>query len=85
MALDRLRFHNVLVREMDAPSVVATELAEVVDEGIEESTAGLATRQDVELVIERQVNRLLRWMIGIGAVIGGAIIGLLITLIVRGL
>ena len=70
---------------MDAPSVAATELAELVDEGIEASTAGLATRQDVELVIERQVNRLLRWMIGIGAVIGGAIIGLLITLIVRGL
>ena len=70
---------------MDAPSVAATELAELVDEGIEASTAGLATRQDVELVIDRQVNRLLRWMIGIGAVIGGAIIGLLITLIVRGL
>ena len=84
MALGRLRFHNILVREMDAPSVAATELAEIVDEGIESSTAGLATRQDVELVIERQVNRLLRWMIGIGAVIGGAIIGLLITLIVQG-
>ncbi len=84
MALDRLRFHNILVREMDAPSATATELAEVVDDGIERATNDLATRRDVEHAITNEVNRLLRWMVAIGATIGGTIIALLIALIAQG-
>ena len=84
MALDRLRFHNILVHEMDAPSETATELAEVVDDGIKRATNDLATKRDVEHAIANEVNRLLRWMVAIGATIGGTIIALLIALIVRG-
>ena len=84
MALDRLRFHNILVREMDAPSPAATELAEVVDEGIRSSTSDHATKQDVEHAIDMAINRLLKWMVGAGVIIGGAIIGLLVALFIRG-
>ena len=84
MALDRLRFHNILVREMDAPSPAATELAEVVDEGIRSSTSDHATKQDVEHAIDMAINRLLKWMVGAGVIIGGAIIGLLVALVMRG-
>jgi hypothetical protein len=84
MALNRLRLHNILVQDMNAPSEAATEVAEVIDEGIQQSTDGLATRQDVEHAITREVNRLLRWLMAAGITIGGAIIALLIALIVRG-
>ncbi|MCY3923009.1 MAG: hypothetical protein OXG27_11520 [Chloroflexi bacterium] len=95
MALDKLRFHNILVGEMGAPSEAATELADVVGLGIDEATEGLATKQDLqaglwELRLELlhafkdEMNRLLRWMMAAGITIGGAIIALLIALIVRG-
>ena len=84
MALNRLRLHNVLVQDMDAPSEAATEVAEVIDEGIQQSTDGLATKRDVEHAITKEVNRLLRWLMAAGITLGGAIIALLITLIVRG-
>ncbi len=87
MALNRLRFHNILVQEMDAPSEAATELAEVVDEGIEQSKNDLATKHDLDLLrleIIRQFNNHLRWLLAAGISIGGAIIGLLIALIIRG-
>ena len=68
MALNRLRFHNILVREMDAPSPAATELAEVVDEGITSSTRDHATKQDVrsavlemQVMVHEEINRLLKW------------------------
>ena len=87
MALNRLRFHNILVQDMDAPSEAATELAEVVDEGIEESKRELATKHDLNLLqpeIIRQFNSHLRWLLTAGVTIGGAIIGLLVALIIRG-
>lgn len=87
MALNRLRFHNILVQDMDAPSEAATELAEVVDEGIEQSKDGLATKHDIDLLrleIIGQFNSHLRWLLAAGISIGGAIIGLLIALIIRG-
>ncbi len=84
MALNRLRLHNILVQDMDAPSGAATEVAEVIDEGIKGSTDGLATKLDVEHAITSEVNRLLRWLMTAGITIGGAIIALLIAIIVRG-
>ena len=84
MAFDRLRFHNILVRGMNAPSTAATELAEIVDEGITTATDGLATKRDVEHAISKEVNRLLRWLVATGVTIGGAIIALLVALILRG-
>ena len=44
MALDRLRLHNILVQDMDAPTGAATEVAAVIDEGIKDPTDGPATR-----------------------------------------
>lgn len=84
MALNRLRLHNIRVQEMDAPSDAATEVDEVIDDGIKGSTDGLATKKDVEHAITKEVNRLLRWLMAAGITIGGAIIALLIALIVRG-
>ena len=84
MALDKLRFHNILVRGMGAPSESATDLAETVDSGITDATRDHATKQDVEHYIDKAINRLLRWMIGGGIAIGGSIIGLLIALVMRG-
>ena len=34
MALDKLRFHNILVQKMDVPSEAAEELADVLDDGL---------------------------------------------------
>ena len=91
MALDRLRFHNILVRDMDVLSETATELADVVDEGIVDSTRDLATRHDLDVLrldllhaFKDEMNRLLRWLMVAGISIGGAIIALLIALIIRG-
>ena len=91
MALNRLRFHNILVREMDAPSPAASELAEVVDEGIASSTSDQATKQDVrsavlemQVMFHEEVNRLLKWVVGAGLTVGAAIIGLLVALVMRG-
>ena len=53
MALDRPGFHNILVQDMDAPPDAATELTEVVDEGIKSSTDDLATKQDLDSGLER--------------------------------
>ncbi len=36
MALDKLRFHNIMVRDMDQPFEAAEELAEVIDEGMQD-------------------------------------------------
>ncbi len=41
--LDKLRFHNILVHQLNAPSAAAEELATVVDD----ATSGLATQQQL--------------------------------------
>lgn len=46
MALNKMRFHNVLVRKMDIPSDVAEELAEIVDD----ANNDLAPRSEFELL-----------------------------------
>ena len=46
MALNKMRFHNVLVRKMDMPSDVAEELAEIVDD----ANNDLAPRSEFELL-----------------------------------
>ncbi len=46
MALNKMRFHNVLVRKMDIPSDVAEELAEIVDNANDD----LAPRSEFELL-----------------------------------
>ena len=87
MALNRLRFHNILVRDMDAPSEAATELAELVDEGIEESKDGLATKQDLDLLrleIAKHFNSQLRWMIAMWGSVIVALIALIIATILNG-
>ena len=95
MALSRLRFHNILVREMDAPSPAATELAEDVDEGIAAATGDLVTKGDMtaemnqlrlemQLMFRDEINRLLKWGVGSGVAIGSAVIGLLVALVLRG-
>jgi hypothetical protein len=95
MALNRLRFHNILVREMDAPSDAATELAEVVDEGIGDSTNALVTQQDFNFgleVLRRELlneiqgrfNSHLRMMIFMWASTMAAIIALAAAIIAGG-
>ena len=91
MALNRLRFHNILVQDMDAPSVAATELAETVDEGITDATSGLATKQDLEhqrleltAEMQRMLHTQLRWIIAMWGSVLAAIIGLMIVVILRG-
>ncbi len=46
MALNKMRFHNILVRKMDIPSDVAEELAEIVDDANDD----LAPRSEFELL-----------------------------------
>ena len=56
----------------------------MINEGIQQSTDGLAIKQDVEHAITKEVNRLLRWLMTAAITLGGAIVALLIALIVRG-
>ena len=95
MALNRLRFHNILVREMDAPSPAASELAEVVDEGIAAATGDLVTKRnmttemnqprlEMQLMFRDEINRLLKWGVGSGVAIGSAVISLLVALVLQG-
>ncbi len=57
MPLDKLRFHNILVHQLNAPSAAAEELATVVDE----ATSGLATQQqlaDLEAKLDARFARI---------------------------
>ena len=91
MALNRLRFHNILVQDMGVESEIAERLTDVVTE----ATEGIVTNQhlsrELELVELRiiaefrgEITRLLKWLLAGALTIGGAIIGLLIALIARG-
>ena len=87
MALNRLRFHNILVQDMGAPSEAATELAEVVDEAAD----GLATKSDLEqlrleLIAEMQsrFNSHLRWIMVMWGSTIAAIVALAVAVILRG-
>ena len=93
MALNKLAFHNILVQEMDAPSSTAEKLADLVDEATDE----VATKHDLALTEARlredvanlkaamrnEVNLFLKWLVGLGIVLGGALIGLLAVLVAR--
>ncbi len=91
MALNRLRFHNILVKEMDAPSDAATELAEVVDEGIEDGREELGTKRDLEILrlrlsteIQTRFNSQLRWIMVMWGSTLAAIVALAAAVIARG-
>ena len=91
MALDKIRFHNILVREMDAPSEATTELAEVIDEGIAESTSKLATQTDLEVLrigmlaeMQAMFNSHLRWVMAMWGSTIAAIVALAVAVILRG-
>lgn len=86
MALNRLRLHSVLVQNMDAPSSSAEKLADLVDE----STDDLVTKHDLALAqaeiltsFHEEMNRMLKWMIGLGLIVGGGLIGLLAALVAK--
>ncbi len=91
MALDRLRFHNILVQEMDAPSDSAATLAEVVDDGITEGVSNLATKKDLEVLrltflaeMQSRFNSHLRWVIAMWGSAIAAIVALAVAIILRG-
>ena len=90
MALDRIRFHNILVQEMDAPSDSATKLADLVDQGIAEGTDGLLTESAFREEMARfraeymeQMNRHLRWLLTTGIALGTAMLALLALIVTR--
>ncbi len=68
MALNPLRIHRSIV-DIGASSEQADEFTEAVHEGFED----LATKQGLEALEEHIVNRLLIAMIGLAAVIIGAV------------
>ncbi len=68
MALNPLRFRRSIA-DIGASAEQADEFTEALHEGFED----LATKQDLEALEERIVNRLLISMIGIAAVIIGAV------------
>ena len=80
---------------MDAPSPAASELAEVVDEGIAAATGDLVAKQDMtaemnqlrlemQLMLRNEIDRLLKWGVGSGVAIGSAVISLLVALVLQG-
>ncbi len=90
MALDRLRFHNILVQEMDVPTDSATMLADVVDQGIQEGADGLLTEQSFREEMARfraeymeELNRHLRWLLTTGIALGTAMLALLALIVTR--
>ena len=88
MALNKLAFHNVLVRDMDMPSEAAEELADIVDE----ATDDLATKEDLaamearlRLDFQMQIQSLTRWMIGMWGSVIAALVALTIAVLIKGL
>ena len=94
MALDRLRFHNVLMEHTDIPSERIEELAMLIDE----STADRAASADVSLLssdvrrwiaehdaeMHQQLKSIWVAIIGVGGGIIAALIGVIITLLITG-
>ena len=82
MTLNRLRFHNILVREMGAPSEAAEELANVVAD----ASDNLVTKHEhaaAEARIREQIWRATLVVITVMGALGATIIGLLIALLTR--
>ena len=78
MALNKLRFHNILVGDMGAPSAAAEELADVVDA----ASSDAATKADLaaaEARLGEQVWRVGFYLAGLLVAIGGILIGLLVA------
>ena len=91
MALNRLRFHNILVQDMDAPSTAATELAELVDEAVGDGKDDLASKADLERLrlellaeIQSRFNSHLRWVLVMWGSTIAAIVALAAAIIARG-
>ena len=83
MALDRLRFHNILVRDLGAPSEAAEELANVVAD----ASDNLVTKhkhEASEARVREQIWRATLVVITVMGALGATIIGLLIALLTRG-
>lgn len=90
MALDRLRFHNILVQEMSAPTATAERLAEVIAQATDEAVTDeqFQTRMDLteaRLLADHraEINRLLKWMVGLGIAVGGGLIAVLGMLVAK--
>ena len=64
MAIDRLRFHDILVRGgmTEAPSI---EFTEALRDTFEDETGHLATQAEVDRAIERAVERLERAILAV--------------------
>ena len=83
MALGKLRFRNILVRDMDAPTEAAEELANVVADASDD----LVTKPEhaaSEARIREQIWRATVVVIGVMGALGATIIALLIALLTRG-
>jgi len=93
MALNRLRFHNILVKDMDQPSEAAEELAEVVDEGMGDRTLKSESdhrfelaQADLRVALAQMNERITRFQLAMLTALGAVsaiIIGLLIALLAR--
>ncbi|MYA01574.1 MAG: hypothetical protein F4038_07190 [Chloroflexi bacterium] len=90
MALDRLRFHSILVQEMSAPTETAERLAEVVAQATDEAVTDeqFQTRMDLteaRLLADHraEINRLLKWMVGLGVAVGGGLIAVMGMLVAK--
>ncbi len=91
MALNRLRFHNILVQEMDVRSETAERLTDLVDEAVQDGKDDLGTKTDLErlrleLLAEMQsrFNSHLRWVMAMWGSTIAAIVALAVAIIVRG-
>ncbi len=91
MALNRLRFHNILVQEMNVRSETAEQLTDVVAEATDGNVTNQHLSRELELLelrvvaeLRGEISRLLKWLLAAALTIGGAVIGLLIALIARG-
>lgn len=91
MALNRLRFHNILVQEMDVKSETAERLTDLVDEAVQDGKDDLGTKTDLErlrleLLAEMQsrFNSHLRWVMAMWGSTIAAIVALAVAIILRG-
>lgn len=90
MALDRPRFHNILVQEMGIPSEPAERSTEVVGNATDEAVTDERFQNRMDLNEARlradfraEMNRMLKWMVGLGFAVGGGLIAVLGMLVAK--
>ena len=87
MAINRLRVRDTMVNRGIAAEAPAMEFADVLDDELDSALSGFATKQDLQIALERQTEIIMRYVAEqtnkiVAITLGGIAVGVAIISIV---